>query len=319
MVLEEVMGVVIREPDHVFTISQTSTWMHYINRAKLWDGKPKPGLPSSPEEAKKAAGKFLTALAQAFRDAEKYPFLRQFEGCDFIPPLAKVVDVNYVSTGEETFTDHVLVRYQTAMYGDDAFTRVPVLGASIEVRIGEFGEILGWNSRWSLLHKKFIRTPLVDFVMPEDGHTHDHDAEADEAQPVLAYVLGGDNVPQYLLAPYYLTMSGHHFTEASASAYSLTARFGFDHRQGSSRVEAQVSGGSGKYSYHWSWYKIEEVMHKGIVDVLDDNPILTIPESCFAWVCCHIVDQKTNAYYFHTEQSIGLPVTTEDEPINLTT
>lgn len=302
----KILGIDIKAKEHVFYISPGSGWLYYANTKKQWDGNMKPGLPPTIEHAKKYAGAFLTEVATAFRDVKKYPFLQEFEGCDFIPPLAKVFDCNYVSnkSGEP---DHILVRYQTALYGDDDYTKYPVVGAIIEIRVGEYGKIIGFNSHWSITRQKFIRTPLVAFEKSDDGHSH----EGEEQEPVLVYSLGGDHVPQYLLSPYYITKSGHHSVERSACKYSLTAKFGYHHQQDQSLIQAQVHGGSGNYSFQWYYYKLEEVMHKGIINAGDSGPELRIPESCYAWVCCHIVDNETNAYLFHTEQSIGEPIVDE--------
>lgn len=310
-VFGHVLGVNMQSSEHVFYISQTSGWFYYTNTKKQWAGKQQNGLLATTEDAKKYASTFLTEVAKAFRDVGKYPFLKEFEGVDFIPPLAKVADANYVMNDEENGPDHVLVRYQTAMYGDDEHTKFPVMGAAIEVRVGTYGEIVGFNSRWSIMSPRYIRTPLTVYEKSDDGHSHDHGNNKKEQEPILVYSLGGDDVPQYMLSPYYLTMNGHHFVEQSACKYSLTVKFGYDHQEGRSLVRAQVKGGSGRYSFHWSYYKLEEVMHNGVIEIHDNSPEITIPESCYAWIRCHIIDMETNAYLFHTEQSVGLPRTTE--------
>ena len=307
-IVGETLGTDITAPEHVFYISPRSGWLYYANTKKQWNKETKYGLPATVGEAEKYASTFLTEVAVAFRDVKKYPFLLEFQGCDFIPPLARVFDCNYVSNnGSEP--DHVLVRYQTALYGDDEYTKYPVMGATIEIRVGEYGEIIGFNSRWSMVQPKFIRTPLAAFEASNNGHSH---GEEEKPAPVLVYSLGGDDIPQYLLSPYYITRSGHHTVERSACRYSLTVKFGYDHQQGHSSVHAFVEGGSGNYSFSWYYYKVEEVMHKGIITSGESGPVLRIPESCYAWIGCHIVDNETNAYLFHSEQSIGLPIGVEE-------
>ena len=112
-------------------------------------------------------------------------------------------------------------------------------------------------------------------------------------------------MPQYYLAPYYQIIDGHHPILTSASQYSLIVTFIKDLYRDKTGVTAQVSGGSGDYSYHWYYYQLETFFDEGITDLTIDHASIEIPESNYAWVSCHVLDRKTKAYIFHTEQVIG--------------
>jgi len=133
----------------------------------------------------------------------------------------------------------------------------------------------------------------------------------------LIYTLDGDDIPQYYLAPYYKILQGHHIIHQSATKYSLVVGFFKEFYFEKTVLTAIVNGGSGDYSYHWSFYKLEDIFDHGIVDITIDSPTIEIPDTGYTWVYCHILDRATKAYAFHKEQIVGMPIVKGQEQNNL--
>ena len=83
------------------------------------------------------------------------------------------------------------------------------------------------------------------------------DAEGELQPPFINYLLDGDGVPQFYLAPYYFASDGHDIGMSSASPFSLTvdvARVAQTSRD--LTLVALASGGSGAYLYNWATYSL---------------------------------------------------------------
>ena len=153
--------------------------------------------------------------------------------------------------------DHWLYRAEPQLALDGGSkTRAGVFGAQVEVRIGHRGQPISLRSRWTPLSGEQKFTDLSPF-RPPHGHEEPHGHEdsgaknRSETEPFINFLLEGDGIPQYYLAPYYLSLESHHTDMISASPFSLTVDVGRT-KQGKTTMTltALARGGSGDYAYH---------------------------------------------------------------------
>jgi hypothetical protein len=152
--------------------------------------------------------------------------------------------------------DHWLCRFEPMLGVGTGQPLVPVIGAALDVRVGEAGAIIGFTLRWRALNGRMRRvaqqSPALRLIGHAEGHSHaDEDASGDGAPPPLVFVLEGEGIPQLRLSPFYRHEGGHAISFASACRLSLTVDLWGYPAQGGMRLRAFASGGSGHYAYEW--------------------------------------------------------------------
>jgi hypothetical protein len=267
--LQRVLLGVLRasDPDrHRLTVRPGSGTLSYEDRELLWGEQPAGQLPPA-ATAQKAAERFLRAFAEALRGV-KLP--EGLTGPSLMPPV-RPLELNAVPRQDGGGYDHWLYRAQPALSPHPSERTIDVQGAQVDVRVGAAGAIVGLTSRWRPLTGERVSTPLVQLSPGRDSHGHGgghghggHDGEEPEHR--LVYLLEGDGLPQYYLAPYYLVNTGHHAALASASAYSLVVELSVRRREDATgaRVTAVILGGSGEYRFAWARYAFDSFEDEGI-------------------------------------------------------
>jgi hypothetical protein len=256
-------------PTNRIALQPDSGWFAFTATDQLWDRTAPPYLLDAPA-AKAAAEAMLRAVEKACSDANP-AWPTTLKGRALLPPTAtmKAVSLDLVARPDGRGFDHWLYRAEPQLVLDGARRRTAgVFGAEIEVRIGHMGRIIALRSRWTPLSGEKILAPLSPFVAAEDQHgageehAHregdQHDHVAGDDVPLINYVLDGDGVPQFYLAPYYFANhAGHHFGISSASPYSLTVEFAqIEQTRRNLKLVARASGGSGDYLYNWATYSL---------------------------------------------------------------
>jgi hypothetical protein len=241
------------------SVSAMSGWISYTAAGELWERSSAPVLPAEREEAVKKAEDVLVRLNEHLSDRNpRWP--ARLKGISLMPPLGLVrrASLAAVARPDGSAFDHWLYRGEPHLYLDEAGeVRSSVLGAQIEVRIGNGGMPVAVRSRWRPLSGERKLVDLSSYVPPPAiGGEDEHGRERDVA-PSVRYVLDGDGVPQYYLAPYYCSPEHSGVEIVSASSYSLTvhmARTDQDARR--MTVSAFARGGSGDYAYDWACYPL---------------------------------------------------------------
>lgn len=243
-------------------VSAMSGWISYRAAGELWERPTAPTLPAERKEALRKAEEVLVRLNEHLSDRNpKWP--ARLKGISLMPPLGLIrrAALAAVARPDGSAFDHWLYRGEPHLYLDEAGeVRSSVLGAQIEVRIGNGGMPVTIRSRWRPLSGERKLVDVSSYLPPpaldvEEEHGHEHDGG-----PSLRYVLDGDGVPQYYLAPYYCAPEHSGVEIVSASAYSLTlhiARTNQDARR--MTISAFARGGSGDYSYDWACYSLSLV------------------------------------------------------------
>lgn len=246
-----------------------SGWFDFTATEELWERSAPPFLPEAPA-AKAAAEAMLRAVEKACSDANP-AWPKRLKGKALLPPTAtmKAVSLDLVARPDGRGFDHWLYRAEPQLVLDGGRRQTAgVFGAEIEVRIGHMGRIIGLHSRWTPLSGEKILAPLSPYAAEDDGHGEgeqrahaaggEHAHAGEEQAPLVNYVLDGDGVPQFYLAPYYFaSQGGHHFGVSSASPYSLTVDFArIDQTRRNLTLVARASGGSGDYLYNWASYSL---------------------------------------------------------------
>jgi hypothetical protein len=244
---------------HAVTISESSAWLDYRAVGEVWDRRSPPTLPE-PVDAKNAAEAALTRLERSCSPLN--PQWRKSLGeIRLLPPvsLLRPASLHAVARPDGSAWDHWLYRGEPRLLVDGgARRRAGVLGAQIEVRIGHNGQVVSVRSRWRPMTGEKILVETTPFRPREP----DGSGESSRQPPSLNYVLDGDGVPQFYLAPYWLDTDGHDILTTSASKWSLTVDIGRV-QQNNSRMTlmALAQGGSGHYRYNWAAYALAEFAH----------------------------------------------------------
>lgn len=303
---------------HRVDISPSSGWMSYSAHGELWDRPTAPALPTK-EVALKTAEDLLIALEQACSDASsKWP--DALRGMSLFPPvsLLRRAGIHAVARVNGSAWDHWLYRAQPRLLLDEgAKTRIGVFGSQVEIRIGHGGRPITIRSRWRPLSGERELTQLSPFHPP--GPEGKGDSHAD-AEPFLNFVLEGDGVPQYYLAPYYCRSEHSGVEMVSASPFSLTVEMART-AQGASRmtVSAFARGGSGDYMYNWGVYspvRVEEGIRElgsGTVRTLDSASGKVVSTSIEIdnghWiVMLNVKDRATGAFKHEQRQMFSGPL-----------
>lgn len=155
--------------------------------------------------------------------------------------------------------DHWLYRAQPFLPLGGSLGSADVLGTYVEVRVGDAGRVVSFTSLWRPLSGERITAPWVSFTAPQGRQMGQHGEHRDEPPHRTVYVLGGDGVPQYYLAPYHLVDTGHTLALMSASPWSLTIEFVVqpDPNSGMATVTAIADGGSGDYAFAWARHPMD--------------------------------------------------------------
>jgi hypothetical protein len=255
---------------HRFTLSESSGWFEYLAVEELWERKAPPALPEQPA-ALKAAENALAAIEQKCSDAsEAWP--GALRGIALLPPVSMIRRAGFhaVPRPDGSAWDHWLYRGEPQLLLDGgAKNRAGVFGAQVEVRIGHQGQIVHVRSRWRPLSGERILahvTPLPAQFQSDVGGSSEQQAS------ILNFLLDGDDVPQYYLAPYYFVSNGDDVTTISASPWSLTADIGrTDQTDEKITLTALAQGGTGDYLYNWAVYSPTDVV-SGIRELGSGQP-----------------------------------------------
>jgi hypothetical protein len=247
-----------------FALSECSGWFEFLAAEELWERKAPPALPDQ-ATALKAAENALGAIERQCSDAsEDWP--DALRGIALLPPVSMIrrVSCRAVARPDGSAWDHWLYRGEPQLLLDGgAKNRAGVFGALIEVRIGHHGQVVHVRSRWRPLSGERM---LAD-VTPLPPQSDSNGGDGSQSASILNFLLEGDDVPQYYLAPYYFVTDGDDVATVSASPWSLTADIGRT-AQGAEQVTltALAQGGSGDYLYNWAVYSPVDV-ERGIREI----------------------------------------------------
>jgi hypothetical protein len=231
------------------TISPGSGWFEYTALDELWVRSAPPALPSQ-ADALKAADGVLSRLEQACSDANP-AWPEKLRGRALLPSvnLLRRAELCALLRADGSGFDHWLYRAQPQLaLNGGSKTRAPVFGAQIEVRIGHMGQPISVRSRWTPLAAQQKFTDLSAYSPPP--HAGDGTANGNQAQPLLAFLLEGEGIPQFYLAPYYFLVDDHGATAVSATPFSLTVDIERMKQDDETiTIAALARGGSGDYIY----------------------------------------------------------------------
>jgi hypothetical protein len=237
---------------HAVDVSAWSGWIRYVDQQLLWGGKPA-DLPPR-EQAQRRAEDWLRAFAKQLA-----PGGRQLP--DAIAALAicpanfRPMELVAVARTDGGF-DHWLYRAEPQVRSGRGQGLAPVIGAALEVRVGDGGRIVSFTARWRATTGGQVTSPRTPPRPPtlQSGH-HDarpgHHGHQPEVVQELAYMLDGEVAPQPYLSPYYLNNTGHALSVASACPMSLTIDLIGRNVGDGTELLALIAGGSGDYRCEW--------------------------------------------------------------------
>ncbi len=245
------------------SVSESSGAIEYVNLDQLWRAGRPPNLPTG-EAARRAADAFLLALRRAFAGGGRTPLPERPAGMVLLPPL-KFVDIVVVPSRERPVGDHYLYRAQPQLsLLRDERRMADLFGALVEVCIGEGGQVIAFRSQWRPVTAERVYADLAHHPHAED---HGHGGRHDAPPPEVVYVLDGENLPQFYLAPYYRLIESEHFRLVSGSKYSLTVALAVRETAEGTRITAIPDGGSGEYLYRWAVAAIDNPWESRLVEL----------------------------------------------------
>jgi hypothetical protein len=294
---------------HRVRVSPGSGWIEYVDTGQLWATQGNQAI-AEPAFARERAESFL----REFRSrASTLPATNPgFDPRALLPPL-RPIECMAVPARSGRGWDHFLYRAQPTLPLRRGGSAVDVLGTLVEVRIAPGGRIVTLMSRWTPLSGERIE---AEFTPMSHGGHHDHGAghEHGYEQSKLVYVLDGDGIPQYYLAPYHLAMS-EHGAIMGASPYSLTVELVVRPlaNEPGAKVTAVVAGGSTQYRFtrhelddgddEGGFLDLGETRNKQVSDVEDrrygTSSIILPPGAWIVFV--NVKDVRTGAFKHHQQ------------------
>jgi hypothetical protein len=295
---------------HRLTISQSSGWFDYVATGELWDRPTAPTLPDQAAALKAAEG--VLGAIQGKCSVANAAWPERLQDIALLPPvgLLRRAGLYAVQRPEANGWDHWLYRAEPQLLLDGgAITRAGVFGAQVEVRIGHLGQVIDIRSRWRPLSGERILTDFRPF------RSDDPQGQSGEKQPPLInFLLEGDGIPQYYLAPYYFQTDGHDINMTSASNWSLTVDVGRTRQQQERMtLTALAQGGSGDYLYNWAMYSVEDFaeglreLGTGVSEVVSTgdgraNASSVELDNGHAIILLNVKDKATGAFKHHQQQ-----------------
>lgn len=262
---------------HRVRVSPASGAIEYVNTLQLWRKGPPPDLPNG-EVARMKAETFLRELKAAFAGGGRSRIPESLSEIVLLPPL-KPVDIILVPRPDRPAGDHWLYRCQPQLsLLRDERRMANVFGALIEVCIGEAGQVIAFRSQWRPVTAEHVFADLTPFQAPRDDHGNSGHREHASA-PQLVYVLDGECIPQYYLAPYYLSVETEHFRLSSAGRYSLAVGLGIQETPEGTAITAIPEGGSGQYAFQWAAVAIDDPWESHITELGPGYTVTLRPES----------------------------------------
>jgi hypothetical protein len=284
-------------------VHPTCGWISMIASDQLLI-KRRPALPSA-ADAKRLAAKFLLALASKLTPTADLPLV-------FMPPLpGEPLELDSVPHPMFPEWNHWLYRTQPQLPTARGGASIPVLGSTIEVRIGEGGRIIGFHSRWR----------------PTTGNRVSCDATAaPTAQPMrsapkLVYVLDGAAIPQPYLTAYWMVDHGDDYDLASGCSLALTVDFELADTETTTTVRAVVVGGSGDYAFGWARtdaavpFDGVEALGEGTISRDNDGVASSTIELAKGAhvVIVHVVDRQIGAFKHYQQLVVSSPFSKRQE------
>jgi hypothetical protein len=294
-ILVNVSGVQIPEfikPTIDFSINPLCGWIYFAVKNDLWLDVYKQGLSMDANEIRKSADTFIERIKKSC-SSPSYLKLK-------IPPILpnKNTVIRHISTqavphNTKAYIDHWLVRYTIELKADDK-NGTPIMGSTIDIRVGNNNNIVLFTSNWRPTYLDFIEAEIVSLNQEEaealsahhhndeasHEHTHEHEHESSlgneasmkantaKKKPILApivYNLEGESVIQNYITPFYKIQQGHHSFYLSASKYSLVISISQENLENKNALcTAFVKGGSGNYVFNWSVWQPDKVWDEGV-------------------------------------------------------
>jgi hypothetical protein len=219
-----------------FTVSRGGGWISFADRSKLWSEAKKQSLPHKQTDARVAALRFFAARREAMTASR--PFIES-QLPSLIPPDDWLTDaaIDPIPHPRKPQFDHWLCRFGVSVRCSDDVDepRAEVLGAGIDLRIGDDGEVIAADWRWR---------PAID------PRTRPRSPKPEGARRII-YRFNDQATRQTFLAPYYEVVEGEDVRLVPASDRSLSCNVLSSEGPGPVTLLAIASGGSGNYAYTW--------------------------------------------------------------------
>jgi len=215
----------------LFTISPGGGWISFADPAKLATDAVK-NLPPTATDAKAAALRFFAERRAAM-----------ITNCNYLesglPSLIPLDDhlgepaIFLIPHPRKRQFDHWLCRFGLEIRSSDDIhqPQAEILGAGVDLRIGDGGEVIAATWRW--------RPPVETRSRPRL-------APPERARRIV-YKFNDEAARQTFLAPYYEVVDGEDVALVPASDRSLRCVI----TGGNGKLFAAVDGGTGDYSYTW--------------------------------------------------------------------
>jgi len=303
--LREALGA--RDPQrHRVTVQPG--FIEHEDTVGLWSTNGAP-LPSA-EQARQYAAAAIAKVAQALSPSANPSLVAAIGPAELVPSRVRPTDLMQVAPMGESSWDHWLVRHRPQLPSNiPAGTCADVFGATLEVRIGPGGAVLGFLSRWRPVLDEHAEVALG--APPETGET---EGGSSQEEPPLLYLLDGEATPQFYLAPYWPGEDSDDLTLSSACELSLVVGVVPASSEDPTRYAAVVEGGSGEYRFDWGTLPFSEFEENTLIE-LGEGEILeersTDPPTKLSIVqlppgahlaLVNVVDVKTGAFKHHSEQ-----------------
>jgi len=307
---------------HRVDISESSAWLTYEASGELWRRHSAPQLPTR-TNAQRTAESLLVELERLCSNANpRWP--DRLRGLSLLPPVAllKMTALLAVPRPDGSAWDHWLYRAQPRLaLTENATNRADVFGAQIEVRIGHGRQPITIRFRWRPLSRECAYADPSPYQPSDDTHA----SGGEEGTPTIVYVLQGDGVPQYYLAPYYCVVDEHGAEMTSASPYSLTVVVKKTQQQRERMtLVATAQGGSGDYAYNWGCYSLTR-FEEGILEIgpgrsmaVEDHhgrttaSTIDIANGSYI-IMVNVKDRATGAFQHHQQQVFSTPYMKSDD------
>jgi hypothetical protein len=276
----------LRDDQRTFSIYAASGYLFYADYNELWQNTAGMELPMDKGEVEKIARGFLETANRKIVASRP---LRQARVPALFPSDIRPIWIGRAVPGSSSIPDHWLCQFGVYLAADRERTG-RVEGATIDLRIGRKGKVIGLSSRWRPITGDTLSSDPVDpatrttiyadspmairkpdagtitpiakpTALPSASEVSEQDADSPWE---YLFWLADENAPQTFLAPVLLQRAGHEGEVEAASQHSLNAEIWQRNSGEQLEVLAVVDGGSGNYEYEWGYWLHDSVFDDGI-------------------------------------------------------
>jgi hypothetical protein len=254
----------IDQQRYQLSISPASGWLSFRDTTQLWQSERRGGLPPHPDAVETIVDRFVT---QVEARAAASPAFRKLGAATLLPRERQKVGIYPIASTRFAGIDHWLYRATATLPLGPARHDAPIVGGTLDVRIGANGRVIGVSSHYRLLA---AGAPITDIEVVPDAQTR----RTTTGLPI-GFLSVDEGCPQTFVSAYYILESSDGAFPWPACGYSLVADIGETATPTGSRLTAvaYTPDPAATYRYEWGAWRLDRPFPSSLAVTTDTTTL----------------------------------------------